>query len=187
MIQIFGLAQIKNSKDNYSVQVREEQGDLNHDGLADKAIIKMDTAHITRPLKLEIYFQTKNSNFKLITSSTKILVPQYHQDGKYAGNVIPNVVIEDGILIILMEHKSNHPHYKFKYQNGNFELISYFNVIWDGKNTTTETNFDMVTGIYIVQTQELGSEKITIKEKKKITVNPLIKIQDFIPFENEFY
>ena len=186
-IQILGIAQSKNPRDNYTVQVREEQGDLNQDGLADKVIISMDTASITRPLKLEIYFNEKNSKFKLITSSTKLLAPQYHKDGKYAGNVIPDVMTEDGTLNILTESDGNHSDHCFKFQNGNFELVRYFNVIWDGKNTTTETIFDFVSGIYIVQSQELGSEKITVKQKKKITIKPLPKIQNFVPFENQIY
>lgn len=181
------IAQSKISEDNYNVQVREEQGDLNHDGLADKVIISMDTAIITRALKLEIYFNEKNSKFKLIASSTKLFAAQYHKDGTYTGNVIPDVMIEDGTLNILTERDGNHSDHCFKFQNGNFELIRYFNVIWDGKNTTTETIFDFISGIYIVQSQELGSEKITVKQKKKIKVNPLPKIQDFVPFENQIY
>jgi len=187
IIQIPVIAQSKISEDNYNVQVREEQGDLNQDGLADKVIIIMDTAIITRALKLEIYFNEKNSKFKLIASSTKLLASQYHKDGTYAGNVIPDVMIEDGTLNILTERDGNHSDHCFKFQNGNFELIRYFNVIWDGKNTTTETIFDFISGIYIVQSQELGSEKITVKQKKKIKVKPLPKIQDFVPFENQIY
>lgn len=187
LISLFGIAQNKVAKNNFNVQAREEFGDLNGDGWEDKVVIKMDTADITRPLKLEIYFKEKNSKFKLITSSTKLLAPQYDKDGKYAGNVIPNVMIEDGTLNILTERGGNHSQHRFKFQNGNFELIYYFNVIWDGKNTTTETKFDLIKGNYSLESQQLGSDDVSVLEKKKMVVKPLPKLQNFVPFANKLY
>ena len=180
-------AQHQTSKNQFTAVVREENGDLNGDGLKDKVVIKMDTADITRPLQLEIFFQQKDSKYRLVTSSRKLLAPQYHKNGKYAGNVIPDVDIDNGTLIILTERDGNHPQHHFKFQNGNFELIRYFNVIWDGKNTTTETKFDLVKGNYAVESQQLGSEEVTVLERKKVVVKPLPKIQDFVPFENKLY
>ncbi|KFC19455.1 hypothetical protein [Chryseobacterium sp. FH1] len=180
-----GQQQISNS--TFTVSVREEIGDLNGDGLADKVAIKMDTADITKPLQLEIFFQQKDSKYKLVASSTKLLAPQYNKDGKYAGNVLPDVVIDNGILNILTELNANHSQHQFKFQNENFELIHYFNVIWDGKNTTTETKFDLLTGNYSVESQQLGSDKLTVLEKKKIVVKPLPKLQNFVPFANQLY
>lgn len=187
LISFFINAQSPIIKSQFTALVREANGDLNDDGLADKVVIKMDTADITRPLQLEIFFKQKDSKYKLVTSSKKLLAPQYHKDGKYAGNVIPDVEIENGILTILTERDGNHPQHQFRFQNGNFELIHYFNVIWDGKNTTTETKFDLIKGNYSVESQQLGSEKVTVIEKKKIVVKPLPKLQDFVPFENKLY
>ncbi|TDX86556.1 hypothetical protein [Epilithonimonas xixisoli] len=184
---IFANAQTQTSKSSFTALVREENGDLNGDGLADKVTITMDTANVTRPLQLEIFFQQKDSKYKLVTSSTKLLTPQYHKDGKYAGNVIPDIEIDNGILKILTERNGNHSQHQFKFQSGNFELIHYFNVIWDGKNTTTETKFDLVTGNYSVESQQLGSDEVTVLEKKKIMVKPLPKLQGFVPFENQLY
>lgn len=187
LISFFINAQSPIIKSQFTALVREANGDLNADGLADKVVIKMDTADITRPLQLEIFFQQKDSKYKLVTSSKKLLAPQYHKDGKYAGNVIPDVEIENGTLTILTERDGNHSQHQFKFQNGNFELIHYFNVIWDGKNTTTETKFDLIKSNYSVESQQLGSEKVTVIEKKKIVVKPLPKLQDFVPFENKLY
>lgn len=187
VFSIFTNAQTQTSKSSFTALVREETGDLNDDGLADKVIIKMDTANITRPLQLEIFFKQKDSKYRLVASSTKLLAPQYFKDGKYAGNVLPDVEIENGILTILTERDGNHPQHQFRFQNGNFELIHYFNVIWDGKNTTTETKFDLVSGNYSVESQQLGSDEVTLLEKKKMVLKPLPKLQDFVPFENQLY
>lgn len=187
LISFFVNAQSPIIKSHFTTLVREANGDLNGDGLADKVVIKMDTADITRPLQLEIFFQHKDSKYKLVTSSKKLLAPQYYKDGKYAGNVIPDVEIENGILTILTERDGNHPQHQFRFQNGNFELIHYFNVIWDGKNTTTETKFDLIKGNYSVESQQLGSEKVTVLKKKKIVVKPLPKLQDVVSFENKLY
>lgn len=187
IISFVAKAQNKTLKSPSMVLVREEKGDLNGDRLTDKVVIKMDTSNIKRSLQLEIFFQQKDSKYKLAASSAKLLAPQYDKDGKYAGNVLPDVEIENGILNILTEREGNHSQHQFKFQNGNFELVQYFNVIWDGKNTTTETKFDLISGSYFVESQQLGSEKITVLEKKKMIVKPLPKIQDFIPFENKLY
>lgn len=187
LISLVANGQQKTSASTFTVPVREENGDLNGDGLADQVVIKMDTADITRPLQLEVFFQQKDSKYKLVASSTKLLARQYDKDGKYAGNALPDVVIDNGILNILTERTGNHSQHQFKFQNGNFELIHYFNVIWDGKNTTTETKFDLVTDNYSVESQQLGSDKVTVLEKKKIVVKPLPKLQDFVPFANQLY
>ncbi|WDF45829.1 hypothetical protein PQ459_13075 [Chryseobacterium sp. KACC 21268] len=187
LISLVANGQKQISFSTFTVPVREENGDLNGDGLADQVVIKMDTADITRPLQLEIFFQQKDSKYKLVASSTKLFAPQYNKDGKYAGNVLPDVVIDNGILNILTELNANHSQHQFKFQNENFELIHYFNVIWDGKNTTTETKFDLLTGNYSVESQQLGSDKLTVLEKKKIVVKPLPKLQNFVPFANQLY
>lgn len=114
----------------------------------------------------------------------KLSAPQYHKDGKYAGNVIPDLMIEDGTLNILTERDGRKIDHCFEFLNENFVLIYYFDVIWDGKNTSTETKFDLVKGNYSVESRQLGFDEVTVLEKKKIVVKPLPKIQDFVPFEN---
>lgn len=174
-------------QDHFTAMIREESGDLNGDGLEDKAIISMDSSQITRTLRLEIFFKRKDQKDQLILSAIKLLEPQYSINGEYLGNVLPDVEINNGILTILTERNGNHSQYCFKFNHGNFELIRYSNVIWDGKNTTTETQFDLLTGNYSVESQQLGSDKVTILEKRNKIIKPLPKIQEFSLYEHKAF
>jgi len=102
LLQINAFSQQKEIADHFTLQIREEEGDLNKDGLTDKVIISMDTIDATQPLRLQVYFKQPDHKFKLIISTTDLLDPQY-PNGKYGGNQIPDIFIEDGYLILNSE------------------------------------------------------------------------------------
>ncbi|MDY7395234.1 hypothetical protein UMM65_08265 [Aureibaculum sp. 2210JD6-5] len=174
--------------DNFTVKIRQVKGDLNKDGLKDSVEVNMDTISKTRPLRLQIFFAQSSGKPELVVSSTKIIEAQYpiRLEGKHSGNTIPDFYIEKGNLIMesYINDKSRHT---FKFRNGNFELIHFSKINWDGKETTTQTKFNLLTGNYIEEYQMLGSDEIFEKNKKIITIKPLPKIQDFIPFQTEIY
>jgi hypothetical protein len=184
LTQITIYAQAQKVKDNFNVVIRTEQGDLNNDGLADKVFVKMDTIDKKQPLKLEIYFLEKNGKYKLKVATKKLMEAQY-SNGKYSGNQIPDVTIEDGSLSLYSEIDNNHFSHIFKFKNGCFELQKISNVVWDGQNLTTETDFNLVTGQRTEITKALGSEKIIKKTSKKIQVKPLPKIDNFSAFDSK--
>lgn len=184
LIQITIYAQAQEVKDNFNVIIRTEEGDLNNDGLIDKVFIKMDTIDNTQPLKLEIYFLQKNGKYKLNAATKKLMEAQY-PNGKYGGNQIPDVMIEDGNLTLYSEIGKNHFSHVFKFKNGNFELQKISNVVWDGQNLTTETDFNLLSGQKNEITKALGSEKIIKKTSKKIVVKPLPKIDNFRSFDSK--
>jgi hypothetical protein len=184
LTQITIYAQAQKVKDNFNVVIRTEEGDLNNDGLADKVFVKMDTIDKTQPLKLEIYFLEKNGKYKLKVATEKLMEAQY-PNGKYGGNQIPDVTIEDGSLSLYSEIGNNHFSHIFKFKNGYFELQKISNVVWDGKNLTTETDFNLVTGQRTEITKALGSEKIIKKTSKKIQAKPLPKIDNFSAFDSK--
>jgi hypothetical protein len=189
LLQISAQAQNGSLRDNFNVPVRDEQGDLNKDGRIDKVVVTMDTADGTVPLRLQIFFAQPGGKFKLMVSSTKIIEAQYPLDkkGKHNGKQIPDFFIEDGILHMVSELTNGQADYQFKFQHGNFELIHIAQASWDGVNTTTETDFNLLTGTRITSVKSLGSEKILKESKKKVLIRPLPKIQNFKPFENELY
>lgn len=190
------LAQSNKSIDNYSYQVREENGDLNNDGKMDKIIVKMDTIDETRPLRLQIFLSQPNGKLTLAVSSTKIIEPQYpvENKGEFNGYQIPSFFIEKGILKMWSEIKGGNITYDFKYQNGNFELI-YVNKLtnnatkgYTDENTIfTEAKFDLVTGVRTETDEVSGLAKALEVRKKRILVRPLPKIQDFKFSDKELY
>jgi hypothetical protein len=190
------FAQSSKSKDNYTYQVREENGDLNNDGKMDKIIVKMDTVDETRPLRLQIFLSEPNGKLTLAVSSTKIIEPQYpvENQGKFNGYQIPDFFIEKGILKMWSEIKGGNITYDFKYSNGNFELIYVDKLTnnatkgYTDKNTIfTETKFDLVTGIRTETDEISGSSKALKVRKKRVLIRPLPKIQDFKFSDKELY
>lgn len=190
------LAQSNKSIDNYSYQVREENGDLNNDGKMDKIIVKMDTIDETRPLRLQIFLSQPNGKLTLAVSSTKIIEPQYpvENKGEFNGYQIPSFFIEKGILKMWSEIKGGNITYDFKYQNGNFELIHVNKLTnnatkgYTDENTIfTEAKFDLVTGVRTETDEVSGLAKALEVRKKRILVRPLPKIQDFKFSDKKLY
>lgn len=176
-------------KNNFNVPVKAEHGDLNKDGLADKVEVAMDTADATVPLRLQVFFAQPGGMYKLVVASTKIIEPQYPADknGEYNGKQIPDFFIEDGILSMVSEVTNGQAVHQFRFQHGHFELIAVSIATWDGKNTTTETSFNLVLGIRTVTLKALGSEAILKETKDKRLVRPLPQLQNFKPFEKDGY
>lgn len=174
--------------DNYVVPIRSVIGDLNNDGLEDRVTVMMDTIGKTRPLRLQIFFTQNNGKSKLIVSSTKIIEAQYPiaLKGKHNGNTIPNFYIEKGNLIMEC-YVNDTTRHTFRFKNGYFRLIHFLKMDWDGKETTIQTKYDLLTGNYVEEFQLLGSDEVFEKNKKKFKVKPLPKIQNFVPFETELY
>jgi len=182
------FSQSLKNKNNYTYQVREENGDLNHDRKMDKVTVKMDTIDETRPLRLQIFLSQPNGKLTLAVSSDKIIEPQFpaESQGKFNGFQIPTFFIEKGILKMWSEIKGGNITYHFKYNKGNFELIYVDKLTNDAtkgyvdENTIfTETKFDLITGIRTESDEKLGSVKALKVRKKRIVIRPLPKIQDF--------
>jgi len=182
-------AQNKKSESTFSETVRDEQGDLNHDGRADKVLVKMDIINATRPLLLQIFLSQPNGKLKLEIASTRIIEAQYpiEKKGKFNGYQIPDFFIEGGNLIMRSEIKEGNITHEFRFQNGNFELIKVNKFTYDGLNTTIESKFNLLSGIKIDVEKSLGSEKTIRKSKKTTIIRPLPKIQDFKFTDKEKY
>lgn len=178
-------AQQQKNIEHFTVRVREEVGDLNKDGLQDKVILTMDTVDAQQPLKLQIFLLQSNRKLRLEFSSKEVFNPQY-PNGKYGGDQIPSIFIEDGNLILYSEINDVKQYYTFRYQNKNFELIKISKIVWDGKDKTTETQFDLVKGEKTENSKLLGSEKTKKKKPTKIALKALPTLQNFRNPEHQF-
>ena len=177
-------AQQKQLKDNFTIQIRLEEGDLNKDGLKDKTVITMDTIDASVPLRLQIFFLQPNKKFKMVFSSTDVIEPQYEK-GIHTKNQIPYFFIENGFLLMSSEKNDVRFEHKFIYKNGIFQLVKISSVVYDGQNSTTETVFDLLTGVRTEILKSLDSEKILKKKTKKIMIRQLPTLQTLRSFGNK--
>lgn len=181
-------AQSSTVKSTCNVQLREEEGDLNNDRINDKIIVSADTIDQRRPIQLQIFLSQPDGKLKRVVSTTQIIEAMYPNGGNQTSEYqIPTFEIEEGLLNMISEIKGGMASYSFKFQKGNFELIHISKVTWDGKNTTTETEYNLRTGNKIDVVKNLGSEKILNKREKKMLLKPLLKIQDLKYFDLQNY
>lgn len=189
-VQTDVYSQKSSDKHNFNYAVKEDEGELNNDQQNDKVIVEMDVKANERPFRLQIFLsQPKTKQLKLAVSSTKIIESMYpaEKKGEHNGNTIPDFFIENGVLQMVTDNKNRKSRYSFQFRNGNFELINISRVSWDGKNTTSEIEINLLAGTKIEFDQELGSDKILNKRKKSVKFATLPKIKDLIFSDLENY
>lgn len=188
-IQMKSQSQTGAAKFNFNYKVQEAVGDLNKDGLQDKAIVTQDTSHETEPYRLQIFLATKDGGFKLYGSYDKIIIPRYPDgdDGYRTGEDFSEITISKGILTINCELLRGYYEHKFRFQNGHFELIGFKEVSSDGNGNIFSQDYNLSTGDRIEEEERIDSNKVLRRTKKKILLRPLPRLQDIIPRENEYY
>ena len=182
-------AQQNGRKDNYTFQVQLEEGDLNKDKRYDRIVLEMDVEDETRPLRVQIFLSQPNKKLQLVVSSTKIIESQYpsDKDGAYNGNPIPDFFIEEGKLRMLTDINDRKSAYEFRLKQNTFELVKISRVYWNGKNTTFETEIDLIAKTKVEFQQELGSDEILNRTKKTIKIKSLPRLQDLSYSDLERY
>lgn len=189
LFHLNGLAQTDTINYNFDHKITEVAGDLNKDNLPDKVIVTQDTLNEKAPYRLQVFFSESSGQFKLIVTSTKIIEPQYPdgKNGYRTGNGFSELTIKNSVLGIHFELLRGHFEHKFRFQNGNFELIGFSEVYSDGRGVMTTTDFNLSTGMRIEKAERYDTEKVLSNTKKKIVIRPLPKLQDVIPMETELY
>lgn len=189
LTQVSLNAQNMNQRDSFSVQIMEVKGDLNKDNIEDKIVVTQDTINEKSPYRIQIFFVEPNGKLNLIVTSTKLIKAQYPdgRDGYKTGNEFSDITIKNDIVSVNYELLRGHFEHKFRFQNGNFELIGFSDVEYDGQSVITTTDFNLSTGIRIEKSERSDTDKVISNTKKKILIRPLPKFQDVVPFENELY
>ncbi|WP_312079522.1 hypothetical protein [Chryseobacterium sp.] len=168
------------NKNNFTSLIQEEVGDLNNDKQADKVMVEMDIQDETRPLRLQIFLSQPDKKLKMIVSSTKLIESQYpiNKEGEHNGNPIPDFFIEEGNLKMITDINNLKSTYEFRLKENNFELIKISRVIWGGKETTSETEIDLIKGTKSEYDRDFSPNKKNIRNTKLKPIKNLPKIQD---------
>jgi len=124
-----------------------------------------------------------------MVTSTKIIEAEFPdgRDGYRNGSEFDNVVIKNGVLTVNFQLLRGHYAHKFRFQHGNFELIGFTGAFSNGQGVFETVDFNLVTGLRIETSERYDIDKIISKERKKIVISPLPKLQDVVPMKSEYY
>lgn len=181
-------AQVNLAPDRYNYIVEEVFGDLNKDGSADKVVISQDTLSDKAPYKLQIFLRKSGGFEKAVVSTTKFIQPQfpYGREDHRSFSSLGTIEINRGLLVITFDLIRGSFTYKFRFQNGNFELIGYseVGVIAGGLYTI---DFNLSSGTRIRKTETVDTNKLVEREEEKLLIRPLPKLQDISAHVNDDY
>ncbi|NQX38395.1 hypothetical protein SAMN05421820_101414 [Pedobacter steynii] len=176
------------AQENFNVVVSMAKGDLNRDLLADSVVVTQDTIADTSPYRLEIYFAKKGGGYHLNIQTDKAINEQSPngKDGYRDGYGFSKVTIKRGVIELQCQLIRGYFMHKFRYQNGNFELIGYSYRTMNPLGVSF-ADFNLSTGVYLGTEEYDDPEQKTTKNREIIKVRPLPKLQDFVPYSNDLY
>lgn len=167
---------------NYNSIVYKISGDLNKDNIPDLIVVKEDTIDKHNPYLLEIFFQNKNGNYETIFTSTKAVMERYPYGDQRTELTLEDLQIKNGILIFKNGMIRGSMIHKFRYQNGEFELIGY-TYTNASAGYIEHTDYNLSTGEKVDKHTDYETNKVLkfSKTKKKMASLPTLK--DFSPFD----
>lgn len=182
------LSKPLSAQENFNVVVSMAKGDLNKDLLADSIVVTQDTAADTSPYRLEIYFAKKEGGYQQNIQTDKAINEQHPngKDGYREGYGFSNVSIKGGVIALHCQLIRGYFIHRFRYQNGNFELIGYSCKTTNPAGVSF-ADFNLSTGVYLETMESDDPEQKRMKSRKIIKVRPLPKLQDFVPYSNDLY
>ncbi|MDB5224223.1 MAG: hypothetical protein JWN83_2890 [Chitinophagaceae bacterium] len=189
LLHWLSYSQTKGHEDNFNHVVFIVKGDLNKDNIADSVVVMQDTLNDLSPYRLKIYLTNADRKYFLSVRSDSAIEPQF-PDGKEGfryGTSLNDITIASGALSIICELTRGHYEHKFRYQNGNFELIGFTEVNSDGHGNMYTTDFNLSTGVLVEISQRIESDKLLSKKRKIVKIRPLPKLQNFKPFLSDIY
>lgn len=184
LLIITGKLFSQESKNNYSKTIYSIEGDLNRDGIADLVTVKQDSSSKYKPHLLEIKFKKEDGNYETIFKSEKILWEIHPEGDARTVAQLEDLQIKKGVIIFTNQHIRGNTKHKFRYQNGNFELIGY-TANGGGPGLVDYVDYNLITGTKITHYNPYDDPKI----KKKTTVekiSPLPKLQDLEPLSFDY-
>ena len=176
------------AQEDFNAVVSIAKGDLNKDLLTDSVVVTQDTTADTSPYRLEIYFAKKGGGYQRNIRTDKAINEQYPngKDGYRDGYGFSNVTIKRGVVELHCQLIRGYFIHKFRYQNGNFELIGYSYRTMNPLGVSF-ADFNLSTGVYLETVEYDDPKGKGTKSRKIIKVHPLPKLQDFMPYSNDLY
>ncbi len=176
-------------ENKFNAVVSYFKGDLNKDQILDSAVVTQDTLNEFAPYRLEIFFFEKNGKKTLVLQTDKAIQAQF-PNGKEQhmyGNGFDQISFHKGVLWIETGLIRGHFEHKFRFQNGNFELIGYTYGNSDGLGKLYINDFNLMTGKYIEKIEYYSSDEASEVVVRTIKLKPLPNLKDFEQYSNELY
>jgi len=178
----------QNKKNDFHNLITEVRGDLNRDGFPDLIRVTQDTIADTRPYRLQVFFTQPNGKLKLIVTTDQVIEAEFPngRDGLRSQAGFDSITIKNNVLIIRVQLTRGMFMHKFRYQLENFELIGFTILNSNGLGILYKEDFNLSTGIRIYKEERYDTGEVTLNTKEKKLIRPLPKLQDFVPFDNDF-
>jgi hypothetical protein len=168
--------------DYYKTIVYKIYGDLNKDNLDDMVVVKENNTDKHNPYLLEIFFQNKSGSFQNVFSSTKAVMEKFPYGDERTEVILEGLQIKNGVLIFRNQLLKGNFTHKFRYQNGEFELIGYtFNNASAGY--MEHMDYNLSTGDKTEKHTAYETDKILKLAKTKNKLSVLPNLKDFSPLE----
>jgi hypothetical protein len=165
------------------------EGDLNQDGLMDKAFViegedkQTEEEYYVPPRSLLIALRNSDNSYSLSIKADNAIM--LRNQGGVFGDPFQDIKIESGSLLLEFYGGSNYRwymYYRFRYQDDGWYLIgvtkgSYFT----GTATMDEADeedYNLLTGDYTIKKFEDSEIKTTKGNRGK---RPLVNLKDFVP------
>jgi len=172
----------QNSNNLFDKIVFEVKGDLNKDNLIDMVTVKENSKSKYSPYQLEIKFKNTLGEFTSVFLSEKAIPNKFPYGDERTEVILENLEIKNGILIFSNQLIRGRITHKFRFQNGNFELIGYtFHNASPG--FIEYVDYNLSTGKKILRKTAYETDKVLSLIETSEKINPLPKLQDFTPFD----
>lgn len=165
--------------------LKSAEGDLNKDGIIDKAVVieKTNQMELDSPRNLLIAFGNKDGTYTLSIKATNAILLK--NEGGTFGDPFDDIVVDRGSILLKFFGGSSsrwYRNYRFRYQNNGWCLIGATEGGFEelnGEMVPDEIDYNLITGDYIITAPKDG-ELINIKGNKK---KELLNLKDFIANE----
>ena len=184
-----GFSQAKSKQGGYNYVVSKATGDLNNDRIPDLAVVTQDTSADKSPYRLQIFFGKSDGTKTLVLTSDKAIKAEFEhgKDGFRSGESFYEVKIVKNVLSLTSELLRGNSTHKFRYQNGQFELIGFTEIASDGNGHMYNIDFNLSTGQRVIQIDNYETGAVGKPERKIIKIRPLPNLGNFTPYSNSNY